>query len=121
MTSIHCSARPGRALVELLVASLVLTVAAAGCLSLFQATATFSDRVVQFAAARDLTRDLAEQVQAVPCTVTAGAETRSRLTGAWTVAAAGQAVVVDLAVTLPAVPASGSSRALHTLVAGWCP
>ncbi len=121
MPSLHLSRRTGRALVELLVASLLLAVGTAACLSLLRATTAFADRVIQLSAARDLTRDLAETVQADPCAADAGSETRSRTFATWHASRAGAGVTVDLVIAFPPHPfAGGVVPTFGALVAGWC-
>lgn len=114
-------ARKGRALVELLVASLILCVATSASLRLLQATATFADRVVRTSVARDLTRDAAEKVQANPCTASNGQETRRRTLADWQRADQGAVVTLNVVVTLVPHPFElQAPRTMHAIVAGWC-
>ncbi len=114
-------ARQGRALVELLVAALILCGATSASLRLLQATATFADRVVRTTVARDLTLDGYEKVQANACTAVNGQETRRRTLADWQRADQGAVVTLNLIVTLVPHPFEQQApRALHAMVAGWC-
>ena len=123
-STLHPSARArhGRALVELLVSSLLLSMAVAACLSLLRATSTFSDRVVRTGIARDITRDVSEQVQGLPCAMYAGTETRGRTEAAWTAGRTGALASVELHVTFPPLPFGNETvRSVSARAAGWCP
>ncbi len=114
-------ARTGRALVELLVASLILCVATSASLRLMQATATFADRVVRTSVARDLTRDAAENVQANACAASSGQEARRRTLADWQRTDQGAVVTLNVIVTLVPHPFElQAPSALHAMVAGWC-
>ncbi len=113
--------RPGRALVELMVSSLLLSMAAAACLSLLRATTTFSDRVVRTGIARDITRDVSEQLQGTPCAMSAGTQSRARTEASWTATRTGALASVELQVMFPPHPFGNDSvRSVSARAAGWC-
>jgi Tfp pilus assembly protein PilV len=115
------SARRGRALVELLVAALLLSIGASAALSLLQLSVTSADRVVQLAIARDVARDLAERTATSPCAAGSGADSRGRTDGTWIATARGPTTVLDLEIrSTPGPAAQTTPAALHAVVAGWC-
>ncbi len=114
-------ARHGRALVELMVSSLLLSLGVAACLSLLRATTIFSDRVVRTGIARDMARDVSERLQGMPCTMTAGTESRVRTEASWTVAVTGTLAAVELQVLFPPHPFGADTiRSVSARAAGWC-
>ena len=114
--------RAGRAIVELLVALLLLSVGVSACLSLAHASAAAAARVVQLAAARDLARELGERAQADACAAVSGSMSHARVLGQWRVVAAPPQRLLELDVSLPATwPSRSSPAPLRTRLAGWCP
>lgn len=115
-------ARAGRALIELIVSALLLSVAATATLSLLQLTVSASVRISDLTAARDLARDLAEETVANPCTAAAGAASRSRIAANWTPSTVQQSVNLSLTVNFAPRPGAVSApRTLDAVLAGWCP
>ncbi len=121
-------ARHGRALVELIVAALLLSIASTACLAMLQTAVASADAAVQINAARDVSRTVGESLHANACAATAGATTRERTTATWSRSANGP--LVQQAVTLTRRPEllgargvrSGRSTppSLSTIIAGWC-
>ena len=115
------SLRPGRALVELLVAMVILTSGSTVVLALLQGTVVAADQLVQVGAARSLARDVAEQLVANPCGSGDGAVARGRLLGEWRTTRSSAAVVQQIDVVLPrAKGAAARPVPLHAAAAGWC-
>ncbi len=113
--------RNGRALVELIVATLLLAVASSAALSLLNVTSAVGDRVAQHHAARAVLRDIAETGVSQPCALAAGSRSGARFTASWSPIGAAPAVSVQLHVTLLAHPTAASApRSLHAVLAGWC-
>ncbi len=113
--------RVGRALVELLVSTLLLAVASSAALSLLHVTSAATARITQLGVARDITRELAEHAAANACANRAGTSQRERVRAVWNeqVAAGARTLQVDL--ELFAHPMSaGAPRSLSAVVAGWC-
>ncbi len=114
-------ARAGRALVELVVSSLLLSMAVAACLSLLRATTVFSDRVVRTGVARDMARDVGEQLQGAPCSANAGTQIRTRTEGSWTASLSGALATAELQVTFSPHPFGHDTvRSVSARAAGWC-
>lgn len=113
--------RPGRALVELIVATLLLAVASSAALSLLRVTGAVGERVTQHLAARTVLRDVAEAAVLQPCAIAAGSRTSQRIIASWSATAAPPAAALQLNVTLLAHPmAATAPRSLHAVLAGWC-
>ncbi len=113
--------RSGRALVELLVSTLLLSVAAAATLSLLQLTLAASTRISDLTQARDLARDLAEQTVVTPCAAAAGAVTRARINAHWSPSTVQQSVNLSLSISfLPHAVGIAPPRSLNAVLAGWC-
>lgn len=115
-------ARRGRALVELLVSSLLLSIGIAACLSLLRATSVFSDRVVHTGIARDIARDVSEQLQGAPCSAANGTDTRARTHATWTAGVVGPLSSVEVEVLFSPHPFGAETmRPVSARAAGWCP
>ena len=115
------SPRCGRALVELIVATLLLSVASSAALSLLHVTSAAGDRVTQHLAARGVLRDVAETSVLQPCGIAAGSLAAQRVTATWSPATGAPAASLQLNVTLLAHPMSATApRSLHAVLAGWC-
>ncbi len=122
--------RHGRALVELLVAALLLSVGTFACLALIQTTLRGADLAVQLTAARDAARDRTQTVHANPCLATAGSSQRERTTATWAPVTSGALRQHAVTLTLAPTPLQlGSThgappappRSLSATLSGWCP
>ncbi len=113
--------RAGRALIELIVSALLLSVAATATLSLLQLTVSTSVRIADLNSARDLARDLAEATAANPCAAAAGVATQPRLAAQWSPATAWH--VTNVSLTINFAPRNGADappQPLDAVLAGWC-
>jgi Tfp pilus assembly protein PilV len=115
------NARPGRALVELLVSTLLLSVGATASLSLLHVTSITADRVAQLADARAVTRDLAESTAANACAASSGTVAAPRLITSWSASTSASVHRLSVDVSLLAHPLAASGpRSLSAVAAGWC-
>lgn len=113
--------RRGHALLELLVAALLLTVGASATLSLLHATLSAAALSVQLSAARDVAREQSETLVRAPCAASSGSSTREGLTGDWTTVNVGPSVEQSVSLSpTPSPLSAGAPPALTTTLRGWC-
>ncbi len=116
-----CADRAGRALVDVLVALVVLGLCGAATLDTFRASLIAMDRIAFVHTAHLLARDAAEGVHASPCDVASGVANRDRTTLAWTGTRVGPLASMVLDATSAPHPAtSHAPRALEGRASGWC-
>lgn len=116
------STRRGRALVELLVSTLLLTAGTSVVLALMQGSMTAADQLSQLHLARSLARDQAEALVLDACASVDGRASRGRTEGRWRTTTTGSLVVQELELRRPRSPgATQRPRPLEARAAGWCP
>ena len=114
--------RAGRALVELLVALWLLSVAGAAAVQLLQTGQAASASLSYVDETRSALRQAAETVQRTPCAAHADSWSRGRTAGAWASSGGVGAVTGTLQAWFETpLPLGATPLPLEARFAGWCP
>jgi hypothetical protein len=114
--------RPGRLLIEVLIAMVLLVVGASASATLVRANVTLTERVGRLRSTRAVARQVGEALSVAPCDAAPGATRYGRTEIAWTPSVSGRLVTLSLNARGAAHRAGGEEPPrLTAQLAGWCP